>query len=247
MDGLPSETNTNEKEPDFAKNRKSDHLVPTLFFFQDKDDYDTFAAQVKNVATRDVKFQKLFAKYAKGTFPLSKFAMDVNVSNCVKRIKTLLGKENVDSFRLPVNEIKAAGDVSDLTILMCNDREIHKFACNDKFSRNKWVKKVNKLVDRRAKRLKEINSGLLGVVTGHNGQQRPSVMNGSPLVDPMTPDMRASIIGDTNGFPSIGAIGVGNGGAVGIGRTVGGNKHANYSRASMHKLSTIKAVEADFD
>merc|ERR1712087_710506 len=94
------------------------------------------------------------------------FAMDVSVVNCVKRVKALLNKEDVDSFRLPPGEVKQVGPTSDLTILMANDREIHKFACSDKFSRNKWIKKVNKLVDKRSKRLKEINTGLLGVVTG---------------------------------------------------------------------------------
>ena len=51
--------------------------------------------------------------------------------------------------------------MDDLTILLCNDKEIHRFSCNDNFSRNKWVKKVNKLVDKRSARLQSINNGLL--------------------------------------------------------------------------------------
>jgi len=165
LDALPSETNTNQNEPDFAKNRKHDHLVPTLFFFASQEEYDDFYKQVKDIPTREVKFQKLFAKYAKGTYPLSVYALDLSVENCTRRLKVLL---NIKTHQFPKQEIQALGDVTDLDILCCKDTEIHKFSCNDKASRDKWVRKVNKLVDKRATRLAEINSGLFGVVTGHN-------------------------------------------------------------------------------
>jgi len=165
LDGLPSETNINQTEPDFAKNRKHDHLVPTLCFFENKEKYDEFHALVKEVPTRTVEFQKKFAQYAKGTYPLSSFAIDVSIDRCTRRINVLLNKTNL---KLPKGEVADVGQLTDLDIICCSDSEIHKFSCNDKVTRDKWVKKVNKLVDKRSKRLAEINSGLFGVATGYN-------------------------------------------------------------------------------
>merc|ERR1719229_2143809 len=102
LDGLPSETNTNQNEPDFAKNRKHDHLVPTLCFFESKEKYDEFHLQVKEVPTRSVKFQRLFATYAKGTYPLSQYALDISVESCTSRINVLLNKRG--ALKLPKSE-----------------------------------------------------------------------------------------------------------------------------------------------
>jgi len=191
LDGLPSETNTNQSEPDFAKNRKHDHLVPTLFFFASQEEYEQFHKQVKDVPTRTVKFQKLFAKYAKGTFPLSVYALDVSVEMCTRRINVLLNKS---SLRLPKAEVAALGNVTDLDILCCNDSEIHKFTCSDKNSRDKWVRKVNKLVDKRSKRLAEINSGLFGVVTGHNPTMHKHDEYDKDVVSALEKTMRPTIV-----------------------------------------------------
>ena len=196
-------------------------MVPTLFFFQNKDDYDTFASQVKNIPTRDIKFQKLFAKYAKGVYALSTFSMGVTVLECTKRLQRLMKR---DKLKLPISEINQCGMVDDRTILLCNDKEIHRFSCNDKFSRDKWVKKVNKLVDKRAQRLININNGLMmsGV--------RKSVGGDDAL--PMTPSSPATLIG---------------GSPLGHGSAFDNNIVTRNARASMYKLSKIKAVEADFD
>jgi len=194
LDGLPSETNTNQNEPDFAKNRKHDHLVPTLCFFESKEKYDEFHAQVKEVPTRSVKFQRLFATYAKGTYPLSKYALDVSVEKCTSRIQVLLNNRNL---KLPKSEVAKLGAVGETDILCCNDSEIHKFSCNDMVTRDKWVKKVNRLVDKRAKRLAEINSGLFGVETGYKPKAHKHSVFDEEVTKEIENSMRPTIVGAT--------------------------------------------------
>merc|ERR1719471_1215885 len=192
LDGLPSETNTNKNEPDFAKNRKHDHLVPTLCFFASKEEYDKFHEQVKETPTRTIKFQKLFAQYAKGTYPLSNFAIDVTVEKCEQRIKILLNNPNI---HLPKSEIAKVQPLSDVDILCCCDNEIHKFTCNDHTTRDKWVKKVNKLVDKRSKRLAEINSGLFGVATGYKPTAHKHEEYDTEIEKDVDQTMRPTIVG----------------------------------------------------
>ena len=127
--------------------------------------------------------------------------MDINIFACTKRLNNLMKRDDV---KLPMREINECGTVNDLTILLCNDKEIHRFACGDKFNRDKWVKKVNKLVDKRAQRLQNINNGSLGINS------------------PKLKDSHSS----SKAHP----------------HTV----HKN-SRASLHQLSKIKEVEAEFD
>eukprot|EP00483_Globobulimina_turgida_P000382 UN00382 len=181
------------------------------------------------MTTRCVEFQKLFAKYAKGTFPLNQFAMEINVSNCMRRVNRLQKKNDI---KLSMSEINGCGQVNDLTILLCNDKEIHRFSCNDKFSRNKWVKKVNKLVDKRANRLINMSNGFLGVPqqSGARGSI-PDVSDDEMMRTPVSPGFSPGFIGspllqhpnDTNIV------------------------FCNANRASMYKLGNIKAVEKDFD
>jgi len=193
LDGLPSETNTNQNEPDFAKNRKHDHLVPTLCFFESKEKYDEFHLQVKEVPTRSVKFQRLFASYAKGTYPLSLYALDVSVEACERRINVLA---NTRGKKMPKSEIQKLGDVGDTDLLCCNDSEIHKFSCNDQVTRDKWVKKVNRLVDKRAKRLAEINSGLFGVESGHQPEKHQHSVYDEEVTTEIENTMRPTIVGN---------------------------------------------------
>merc|ERR1712083_802478 len=101
-------------------------------------------AKIKDTPTRTIKFQKLFADYAKGTYPLSKYALDVTTQNCTRRINVLLDKTNLV---LPKSEVEKVEPLGDLDIMCVSDHEVHKFTCNDKVTRDKWVKKVNKLVD----------------------------------------------------------------------------------------------------
>merc|ERR1712176_598817 len=193
LDALPSETNTNQNEPDFAKNRKHDHLVPTLCFFESKEKYDEFHTQVKEVPTRSVKFQRLFATYAKGTYPLSKYALDISVESCTSRINVLLNKRNL---QLPKAEVAKLGALTETHILCCNDSEIHQFACNDQVTRDKWVKKVNRLVDKRAKRLAEINSGLFGVESGHQPEKHQHSVYDEEVTTEIENTMRPTIVGN---------------------------------------------------
>jgi len=192
LDGLPSETNTNEHEPDFAKNRKHDHLVPTLCFFENKEKYDEFHAQVKEVPTRTIKFQRLFAQYAKGTYPLANFAIGVTIANCTRRIQVLL---NNDKLHLPKSEVAKVGVPGELDILCCSDSEIHKFSCNDTVTRDKWVKKINKLVDKRSKRLAEINSGLFGVATGYKPKEHQHDQFDAEIETDVDKAMRPTVVG----------------------------------------------------
>jgi len=67
--------------------------------------------------------------------------MDLNIFKCTQ-----------------IQEINECGIVDDTTILLCNDKEIHRFSCTDKSNRDKWIKKVNKLVDKRRARLQSINN-----------------------------------------------------------------------------------------
>ncbi len=187
LDGLPSKTNTMEQEPDFDKDRTHDFLVPSLFFFKDKNDYNIFEAKVKNIPARDIKFQKLFAKYAKGVYPLNEYAMHINIFSCTKRLNELKQRNDI---KLPISEINNVGVCDAKTILLCNDKEIHRFNCDDKFNRNKWVKKVNKLVDKRKKRLNDINNRLLNVNNNGNNDLFYDDDDGM-----MTPTQRASVIG----------------------------------------------------
>jgi len=196
LDGLPSETNTNKNEPDFAKNRKHDHLVPTLCFFASKEEYDKFHDQVKEVPTRTVKFQRLFAQYAKGTYPLSNFAIDITVEKCEQRINVLLAKDG--KLHLPKGEIEKVQPLTNVDILCCSDSVIHKFTCNDNSTRDKWVKKINKLVDKRSKRLAEINSGLFGVATGYNPTAHKHDEYDNQIEKEIESSMRPTIVGNPN-------------------------------------------------
>ena len=56
------------------------------------------ASQVKDTPTREIKFQKLFAQYAKGSFPLNTYAMDINIFKCTQRLNKLL-KEIILSYQ----------------------------------------------------------------------------------------------------------------------------------------------------
>ncbi len=100
----------------------------------------------EQVPVRTVKFQRLFAQYAKGTYPLVQFACDITVEKCEKRLQTLF---NNTTFHLPKSEIAKVQPLTNQDILCCSDREIHKFTCNDTATRDKWVKRINKLVDKR--------------------------------------------------------------------------------------------------
>jgi len=240
LDGLPSQTNINQNEPDFAKNRKHDFLVPTLFFFQDKDEYDEFASKVQGIAVRDAKFQRLFAEYAKGVFALNTYAMDTNPLNCTKRVHRLLKRDNI---KLPISEINECGVVNALTVLICNEKEIHRFECNDQQSREKWLRKVNKLVDKRSNRLQNINNGLMGL---HQSGIRKSVGNVEEDRDALgTPDTPGSVIGDdTKGATNISLFEP----------AANGGPHVNQdivtgraNRPSVYALNKIEAVEEDID
>jgi len=223
LDGLPSQTNVNEKEPDFAKNRKHDFLVPTLFFFQDKDDYDTFYQQVGKEPTRSIKFQKTFAKYAKGIYPLNRFSVEASILSCTKRLNKLMKRTNI---KLPNSEINECGQVNDCTILVCDAKEVHRFSCNDSMARNKWIKKVNKLVDKRADRLANINNGLLGVHQDKNHRN-------SFLIDD-----DASKNGGHRPVASF--IGFG-------GDSMANPLAVRPTRGSLFKLSKVKKIESGFD
>ena len=168
--------------------------------------------------------------------------MDINVFACTKRVNKLMKR---DDIKLPLKEINECGTVNDLTILLCNDKEIHRFSCNDKFSRNKWIKKVNKLVDKRTQRLQNINNGLLGINS------------------PKLKDMNVNMNGIRKSFDDIddamstgnstpaSMIGTPTGASFNINPNDNNNDNYNFnsrkSRASMYKLSKIKQVEADFD
>jgi len=187
FDALPSETNTDANESDFSKNRTHDFLVPTLFFFDSKKEYDMFAMKVQGISVRDILFQRMFAQYVRGTFPLNRYAMDTNVLNCTNRLMTLLKRDDV---KLPISEINECGLVNQSTVLICNTAEIHRFACNDRQTRDKWVAKVNKLCDKRSNRLKKINNGFLGVPTAHDNPNHEKFLSSMDLGK-----FRPSIIG----------------------------------------------------
>eukprot|EP01084_Bolivina_argentea_P047977 88438_1 len=233
LDGLPSETNINAKEPDFAKNRQHDFLVPTLFFFESKDDYDTFSAKVANIAVRDIQFQKLFAQYAKGIFPLNKYAMEISIVNCMKRVNKLNKRSDI---KLSMEEINACGPINDAecTILLCNEKELHRATCNDKHSRNKWVKKVNRLVDKRAARLVNINDGLMNVYDEHgNRKLAPSDIDTAGMDTPVSTTPNNLLIGSASPSP--------------YGKVDHSNIITRKSRASVLRQKKIKTVEAEFD
>lgn len=120
----------------------------------------------------------------------------MSVERCTRRINVLLNKT---SLKLPKSEVEKVGNVGELDILCCSDDEIHRFSCNDKTTRDKWVKKVNKLVDKRSKRLAEINSGLFGVVTGHKAKAPDYNKHDNDMVKEIEKTMRPTIIAPSNG------------------------------------------------
>merc|ERR1712039_918278 len=122
----------------------------------------------------------------------SLYALDVSVEACERRINVLA---NTRGKKMPKSEIQKLGDVGDTDLLCCNDSEIHKFSCNDQVTRDKWVKKVNRLVDKRAKRLAEINSGLFGVETGYKPKQHKHSEYDAEVTTEIENTMRPTIVG----------------------------------------------------
>lgn len=189
---------------------------------------------MKGVPVRDVKFQRLFAQYAKGTYPLNRFAFDINIFKCSQRLCQLLARENV---KLPISEINECGSVDNKAVLVCNDKEIHRFSCSDNFGRNKWIKKVNKLVDKRMQRLANINNGLLNIATGYSaGSKKISDANETDDELGSSNNTPASVIGTPTSQTDYGSINFGSNPVV-----------TRPTRASIYRLSKIKQVEEDFD
>ena len=124
LDGLPSQTNVDQNEPETEKDRLYDHLVPTLCCFDGQEQFIEFLGKIKKQPTRSAHFQMIFAQYAKATFPLDRYAVDISVKMCLNKLSALLSKK----CRLPKSELIALGRIGDCDILCCGDSEIHKFS-----------------------------------------------------------------------------------------------------------------------
>jgi hypothetical protein len=159
LDGLPSQTNTRKNEPDFAKNRKNDFLAPSLFFFATKERFDEFAVHVESKPVRSVQFQRAFAQYAKGVFCLKYYVVDITVDRCLARLSALKNR----TVRLPRGE-EDTREVNDTCMFVCNDRECHRFQLADSVSRNTWLARINKLVNKRKATFTPVASALHSVI-----------------------------------------------------------------------------------
>ncbi|ETO24830.1 hypothetical protein RFI_12330, partial [Reticulomyxa filosa] len=147
LDGLPRGTNNKTNEPDDIKNRHGEPLIPSLFFFENEEDFKALVRETVNVSTRHVAFQKTFARFCRGVFQLDTRAVDKDQAKCLEKLKKLLPREK--NLFPPLLKRELAKPEQLFYCIGLQDHTVLKTP--NQYVRDKWLEKINYLVEKRVK------------------------------------------------------------------------------------------------
>ena len=167
LDGLPSLTNLDKNEAE--KDRRGDFLVPVLFFFENENEFKQLHREAGALAVRNAMFQKAFARHAKGIITLHTHACDASLEKAIIRLETLKGRE----IELK-NKEKDTKEFTGKSMYVVNERDFHRFEFETEETRDAWLHKIHKLVQKRT------NSVQRATET-YQGSHKQSLGIGTPI------------------------------------------------------------------